>query len=176
MNLDDDFFTLFGLPRHHQLDRSALDSRYRELSAVVHPDAHAHASDAERRLAMQWSTRLNEGHQTLRNPATRARYLLELDGVDVALERNTAMPPDFLIQQMEWREAIAEARAGDDVDALEGLLARIRKTHQAILTEMAADLDERHDTAAAAGRLRMLKFMERLEEETGRAIEELEDR
>ncbi|MGC7990846.1 Fe-S protein assembly co-chaperone HscB, partial [Salmonella enterica] len=87
----------------------------------AHPDKFAHASDAEKRVAMQWATRANEAYQTLKNPLKRARYLCELHGVDLQTESNTAMAPAFLMQQMEWRETLDDAKAGKDIDALEQL-------------------------------------------------------
>ena len=98
-----DFFHLFNLPLRYQIDSAALEQSYRTLQAQVHPDKFAHLSEQERRMAMQWATRANEGFQTLRSPLNRARYLLSLQGVDTQEESNTAMPVDFLMQQMEWR-------------------------------------------------------------------------
>ena len=83
----------------------------------MHPDRFASAGDAERRASMQWTTRVNEAYRTLRSPVQRARYLLELEGVDVAFETNTAMPPDFLMRQMELREALEAAGDARDADA-----------------------------------------------------------
>jgi DnaJ-domain-containing protein 1 len=78
----------------------------------VHPDKFVNATDAEKRVAMQWATRANEAYQTLKSPQKRAHYLCELNGVDLQTESNTAMPMAFLMQQMEWREALGDARAG----------------------------------------------------------------
>ena len=103
-----DHFALFALPRQQALDEAALDQAFRQLQAQVHPDRHARADDAQRRLAMQWSTRVNEAYQTLKSPLRRARYLLTLLGCDPEVENNTAMPADFLLRQMELRETVAE--------------------------------------------------------------------
>lgn len=105
-----DFFQLFNLPAVFKIDSAALERSFLGLQAQVHPDKFAHLSDAERRLSMQWATRVNEGYQTLRNPLNRARYLLLQHGVDTQEESNTAMPVDFLMQQMEWREALEAAK------------------------------------------------------------------
>ena len=96
-------FELLGLPVAFALDPARLESGYRELQGAVHPDRFAAASDAERRIAMQWATHANEAYRTLRDPLERARYLLRLRGFDTEEETNTSMPPDFLMQQMEWR-------------------------------------------------------------------------
>src|SRR5690554_3050796 len=111
-------FELFGLPVRFELQADALERAYRDIQARVHPDRFAHAGDAERRASLQWTTRVNEAFRTLRHPVTRARHILELNGVDVAFETNTAMPQDFLMQQMELREALEEAK---DADALDNL-------------------------------------------------------
>ncbi len=103
-------FELLGLPVSYTVDAAALDDAYRELQGRVHPDRFASASEAERRVAMQWATRANEAYRTLRNPIDRARYLLGLKGFDTGEESNTSMPPDFLMQQMEWRESVEDGR------------------------------------------------------------------
>ena len=104
-------FDLFHLPARFTLDMGALDAAYRDVQGQVHPDRFVNATDAEKRVAMQWATRANEAYQTLKNPQKRARYLCELNGVDLQTESNTAMPMAFLMQQMEWREELGEARA-----------------------------------------------------------------
>ncbi|HEY6096115.1 MAG TPA: Fe-S protein assembly co-chaperone HscB, partial [Gallionellaceae bacterium] len=110
IDLKQDFFQLFGLPQRYLLDSTALEQHYRTLQAQVHPDKFAHLSETEQRVSMQLSTRVNEAYQTLRSPLRRARYLLTLHGVDTQEETNTSMPVEFLMQQMEWREAIEEAQ------------------------------------------------------------------
>src|SRR5438132_12609726 len=102
-------FELFGLQAAFSVDEAALDQSYREIQSRVHPDRFAHAGDAERRASLQWTTRVNEAYRTLRNPVSRASHLLALNGIDVAFETNTAMPAEFLMEQMELREALEEA-------------------------------------------------------------------
>jgi molecular chaperone HscB len=93
-----DFFGLFGLAPVFRLDEAALESAYREVQTQVHPDRYAHLSDTEKRVSMQWATRVNEAYRTLRTPLLRACYLLQLNGVDPGLETNTAMLPAFLME------------------------------------------------------------------------------
>ncbi len=114
MDLTADFFSLFELPKSFRLSLSELDSRYRDIQAQVHPDRFVNAGDAERRLSMQWATHANEAYQTLKKPLERAKYMLQQAGVDIQAENNTAMPVDFLMEQMEWREAVMDARSGGD--------------------------------------------------------------
>jgi molecular chaperone HscB len=169
-----DFFTLFNLPRRFQIDNAAIEQAYRDLQAQVHPDKFAHLSEAERRLSMQWATRVNEGYLTLRNPLNRARYLLSLQGVDTQEESNTSMPTDFLMQQMEWREALEEAMQTKNADALEALEQRVQHEVRFLQQQLAVDIDDTHDYAAASGIVRKLKFLERLAEEIGSAFDELD--
>src|SRR5258705_13693228 len=111
-------FELFGLSPRFQLDAVALERAYREIQARVHPDRFAHAGDAERRASLQWTTRGNEAYRTLKSPVQRGKHLLELHGVDVAFETNTAMPTEFLMQQMELREKLEEAKDPKALDDL----------------------------------------------------------
>ena len=169
-----DFFHLFNLPSRFQIDSTALEQNFRALQAQVHPDKFAHLSEAERRLSMQWATRVNEGYQTLRSPLNRARYLLSLHGVDTQEDTNTAMPGDFLMQQMEWREALEEAKQEKDSTALDAMEQRMQHTKRALEQDLARDLDEVHGFAAASGIVRKLKFLEKLAEEIGSAFDELD--
>jgi molecular chaperone HscB len=166
-------FALFGLPQTFAQDSRVLDARYREQVAAYHPDRFASAPDAEKRLSLQAATRVNEAYQTLKNPLSRARYLLQLAGVDTEEETNTAMPMDFLMAQMQWREAIEDARAQQNVDALEKLNLELRAEVDALEAHLAQLLDTLHDFTAAALAVRKLRFFEKLEEEVGNAIEKV---
>ena len=173
-DLQQDFFSLFKFPVRFQIDGSALEQKFRALQAEVHPDKFAHLTESERRMSMQWATRVNEGYQTLRNPLNRARYLLSLQGVDTQEDSNTAMPVDFLMQQMEWREALEETRQTKNGTALEKLEQRVQHEMRLLQKQLATDLDETHDYAAASGIVRKLKFLEKLAEEIGSAFDELD--
>ena len=175
MNLSTDFFSLFELPKVFRLNLSELDSRYRDVQAQVHPDRFAHASEAERRLSMQWATRANEAYQTLKKPLERAKYLLHLAGHDLQAENNTAMPADFLMEQMEWREAVMEARGGGDHHELERLHNRLRSDMAGRFDELAALLDEKKDHATATDRVRRLMFLDKLLYEIDDALASLEE-
>lgn len=115
------FFAMFGLPVRYAIDLTALDSAWRAVQAAVHPDRFAAGTDAQRRLALQWSTQINEAHDTLKDSVRRAAYLCQLKGVEVDAERNTAMPADFLVQQMEWRESLDDASTAKDLRAISQL-------------------------------------------------------
>lgn len=166
-------FSLFQLPETFALDAGALDAAYRDVQGQVHPDRFINATDAEKRVAMQWATRANEAYQTLKNPQKRAQYLCELNGVDLQTESNTAMPMAFLMQQMEWREALGDARAGKDMDALEALDAQLKEERAALLKQVGVQLDA-GDFAQAAQGVRALMFLAKFGEEVGFAFEAME--
>ncbi len=173
-DLQQDYFRLFDLPPGFALDIPRLEQAYRALQMQVHPDTVAHLSEAEQRLAMQYSTRVNEGYQTLRNPLRRGRYLLSLRGVDTQEETNTAMPLDFLMAQMNWREEIADARAAADADALEAIEKHLRAETRLLENQLSSALDEAADNALAAELVRKLRFMEKLAEEIHSAYDALD--
>ena len=164
-------FELFGLPPSFTLDMTQLEQAYRQLQSQVHPDKHAHLGETEKRLALQWATQANHAYQTLRQPLARARYLLQLNGVDTQEETNTAMPADFLMEQMEWREAISDAKAAQDINELEALSHRLRREVQQMQQSVAQLLDEQQAYAKAAELVRKLRFFEKLDSELGDAIE-----
>jgi molecular chaperone HscB len=166
-----DHFALFGLPRAQGIDPAALDARFRELQAQAHPDKHASASDADQRLAMQWATRINEAYQALKNPLARARYLLHLLDHDAQIESNTAMPAAFLMEQMELREAVAEAKVGADDTALDALRSRLVAEIRAEYARLQAVIDEQRDFPAATALVRQLMFQEKLLHEIDEALE-----
>ena len=158
MNLSSDDFELFGLPRRFALDRGELDARRRALQAEVHPDRFTGADAAAQRAAMQSAVRVNEAHARLADPLKRAAYLCELAGTPVRAEDNTAMPLDFLREQMAWRESLDEADSRAEIDALARDLADARRL---AYERLASALDERRDFAAAAQEVRALMFIER---------------
>ena len=167
-------FELFDLAPGYALDNAALDAAYRGIQARVHPDRFAHASDAERRASMQWTTRVNEAYRTLKSPVQRARYLLELNGVDVAFETNTSMPTEFLVQQMELREALERAGDAKDAAALDALRGELRAERLVMERALAEAIDARRDYAGAAGLVRKLMFLEKLDADIDLAYEALE--
>lgn len=165
-SLADDHFALLGLPRSFVLDSQELEQAWRRLQAQVHPDRYATAAPAERRIAMQWASQVNEAYRTLRSPLRRARYLCELAGHPVQAESNTAMAPAFLMQQLEWREALEAGRQqgnGDGLDALEQELKAASAEIEAALKEAFALNPP--DYAAAVARVREWMFIQRLLEE-----------
>jgi molecular chaperone HscB len=167
-------FELFALPMAFAIDAERLDRAYRGIQAEIHPDKFAHAGEAEQRLSMQWSTRVNEAYQTLRKPFERARYLLQLHGVDAMDAKNTAMPADFLMQQMEWREALQDAQTARDMSALQSLERDLRAYARDVLGRLSSLLDEHNSYAEAGDVLRKVRFMDKLLEEIDATYEAIE--
>ena len=170
MNLQSDDFELFGLPRRCAQDRSAIDARWKELQREAHPDKFAAQGAAAQRVAMQWSVRINEAYQRLKDPLKRAAYLCELAGAPVRAEDNTAMPAAFLMQQMEWREALEDAASEQELDALEGEMLAAKKQ---MLGECGRLLDEAGDAAAAVQQVRALMFVARFAQDVDRRRDQL---
>jgi molecular chaperone HscB len=168
MKLEDDDFTLFGLPQRFALDRPGLDERWRALQGKVHPDRFSAEGAASQRLAMQWAVRINQAYQRLKEPQSRAAYLCELRGAPIDAERNTAMPADFLHEQMAWREALDEAADGPAVLALE---AQVAARERELLADVGRLLDEAGDANAAAGQVRALLFVQKFRSDLNRRLE-----
>ena len=164
-------FELLGLPARYAVDPASLERGYRDLQSRVHPDKFASATEPERRVAMQWAARANEAYRTLRHPVERARYLLGLKGFDTEEESNTSMPPDFLMQQMEWREAVEHARAASDTAQLEQLRSSLAESRTDMLRmlELAIDRDANFD--AGCSLVRKLRVLDKLEEEIDEALQ-----
>lgn len=167
-------FELFGLSAAFGLETEALEHSYREIQSRVHPDRFAHAGDAERRASLQWTTRVNEAYRTLKDPVQRAKHLLELHGVDVAFETNTAMPPDFLMQQMELREALECATLAKDAARLDALRAELTQSRRALEEHVAEAIDARKDYRGAAELVRKLQFLDKLDSEIDSAYASVE--
>jgi molecular chaperone HscB len=158
MRLTDNDFQLFGLPETQAQLRADIDARWKALQAEVHPDRFTSEGPAAQRVAMQWAMRVNEAYQRLKDPLKRAAYLCELRGAPVQAENNTQMPPAFLMQQMEWREALDEAH---DEAALEALDEDALAAESAALAQVQQLLDDNHNALAAAAQVRALMFIQR---------------
>lgn len=171
MLFDSDDFTLFGLPLRFKVDETELAARRRALQAEVHPDRFAAAGPAAQRAAMQWAVRVNEAYRRLQDPLKRAAYLCELKGAPIGAEDNTAMAPDFLMQQMAWREALDDAGTHAAVEAIGHTIDAHRRE---AYVELARSLDESTDFARAAQQVRALMFVERFAGDVEQRLQSLE--
>lgn len=171
MNLQSTDFDLFGISEQFSQDRTHIDTRWKELQRQAHPDMFAAQGPAAQRIAMQWSVRINEAYQRLKDPLRRAAYLCELHGAPVNAENNTAMPADFLMQQMQWREVLSEA---ENSDALDKISAEAKHRGDELLAKIELALDGQNDFQTAAQHIRSLMFIKRFAGEVACRIDQLE--
>jgi molecular chaperone HscB len=168
-------FELFGLPAAFSLDRAQLDVQWKSLQREAHPDRFASEGASAQRIAMQWSVRINEAYNRLKDPLKRAAYLCELNGAAVNAENNTSMPSAFLMQQMEWREALDDCKAlkvvESKIEGLEKLLDEVDSSHAASLKQIASLIDADQNFFAAVGQVRALMFIEKFAQEVQHQID-----
>ncbi len=163
-------FELFDVPARFVQDRTQLDTRWKALQREAHPDRFAAEGAAAQRVAMQWSVRINEAYQRLKDPLKRAAYLCELQGAPVQAENNTAMPAAFLMQQMAWRENLDDTESAAGLEALaDEVAAEQRRVQQ----ELAQLLDVTKDPVQAVGQVRALMFIERFTHEVNAKLDRL---
>jgi molecular chaperone HscB len=167
-------FEFFSLPQQFDVDLKALESNYRKIQSDSHPDRFVTASASEKLAAMQAATLANEAYLTLKSPGLRGAYLLGLSGIVAIDEKNNQMPADFLMQQMEWREAVEDAEHARDVTVLEHLLDEIaleaKQLQQTLSTQF-----KQNQLADATDSTRKLIFMDKVRADIIKAIEKLED-
>ncbi len=169
------YFELFGLESVFNIDLAILESHYRTIQSESHPDRFVNATSAEKLESMQLATLANEAYQTLKKPASRARYLLELQGITAISETNTAMPADFLMQQMEWRETLEDAKAAKDITAVDNLLNEIQQEAKSLNAALAALIDVKQDYVSATDATRKLIFIDKVCTDINKVIEQIEN-
>jgi molecular chaperone HscB len=134
-----DHFEVLGLPRAYHVDAADMESRYLALQKETHPDRFAKALPRERMEAVVRNTELNDAYRVLKNDIKRAEYLLKLEGVDIGEEKpqsSTAatkqlvVDPKLLMEVMELREALADARSDDDGPKIEALTNDVKQRRQ----------------------------------------------
>ena len=164
------YFTLFQLEPQFDIDTDSLEQNYRTLAARFHPDRFASASAFEQKQAVMMSSTVNEAYRTLKNPTDRAAYLLRQQSIDADAPEHTSFAPEFLMQQMEWRETLAEARGGQDQTALTALDKEISGAQQ----ELWRDLREafrRQQYEDAAQFVRQGRFLDKLKKEISNLLQ-----
>ena len=167
------YFELFKLPQTFSLDVATLESNYRKIQSESHPDRFVSASSAEKLASMQTATMANEAYQTLKSPGLRAAYLLSLQGVTAIDDKNNQMPADFLMQQMEWREAIEDAENAGDVSTLENLLDEIGDAGKSLQINLESQFQHNH-LSEATDSTRKLIFMDKVRADIVKSIEKLD--
>lgn len=155
-------FELFQLTPQAAVDLGSLSRRWKELQAMTHPDRFASRGDSAARVAMQYSIRVNEAYQRLKFPISRFAYLCELNAVPIEAERNTAMPLEFLTQQMQWREELEEASS---ISELEALQEEVDELKSKLELDCIKAIDTKADFLEASKIVRSMMFVDRFQSE-----------
>ena len=169
-----EYFQLFALPENFAIDTKLLEANFRKIQSSSHPDRFVSATAAEKLASMQLATLANEAYDTLKNPARRAKYLLEKQGIDAVADTNTALPMDFLMQQMEWREQLDDAKTAKDVAVLDELHGTLQSDAKMLESELADLFDHKKDYVAATEVTRKLIFIDKVCADIQQAIEYLD--
>ena len=168
------YFALFNLEQRFTLSMADLEVAYRDLATRVHPDRHAQAQAVQQREALSLAANANEAYRTLRKPVLRARHLLALRGVH-SDEGRAAMPHEFLVEQMEWRDALGDARTARDAAALRSLAATVHGRAAALLARLEMQMDILQDYSAARDTVHEFMFVEKLAADIDDSLAHLED-
>ena len=164
------YFTLFQLEPAFDIDAENLEQTYRALAARFHPDKFASASAFEQKQAVMMSSTINDAYRTLKNPTDRAAYLLRQQGIDADAPEHTSFAPEFLMQQMEWRETLAEARGGQDQTALPALDKEISGAQQELWWDL-REAFRRQQYEDAAQLVRQGRFLDKLKKEISNLLQ-----
>ena len=171
----ENFFELFGLPVAFDIDSGRLTEQYRELQKQVHPDRFVNEDEQLRLKSVQDTALLNEAFQTLKDPAARASYMLKLAGIDIDAEKDTSMDAAFLMEQMEFREAVAQVDSmPDPLGTVDEMAATLKKKLDALYQTF----DQQYaanDLAGARDSVRKLQFLMKARQELEQTAERLED-
>ena len=157
-------FSLFRLPETFELDNQILEQRYRTLAAQFHPDKFAAASGFEQKQAVMMTATLNEAHRVLRDVIERAAYLLKLNNIDADSPEHTHFEPEFLMQQMAWRETLMDAKLENNAAALTELAQTIKQAQTELHRNLQVAFSENH-LEKAAELVRQGRFLQKLQQE-----------
>lgn len=167
-----DYFTLLGMPNRFDIDKQQLVLNYQELQRQYHPDRFAGKSDKEQTQAISHASTINQAYQTLKNPLSRAEYMLLLQGIDIANEQQTMQDTAFLMEQLTLREELDDIEHSCDAESLlADFSARLAKMYTLRHDEMVKTLDNQ-TWDVAADNVRKLRFLTKLKEQ----VEQLEER
>lgn len=165
------FFTLLQLPETFEIDLEKLDQNYQNIQKEIHPDRFAASDDEAKLESIKKTAQANNAYQTLKSPIRRAEYLLLLEGIHIDDEKYTAVPQDFLMQQMEWREEL-ESHKKNRV-ALEKLAQDIQKNKIEMIKELPRHFENKSNLDEAAKITRELNFIEKIEQHINDALIEI---
>lgn len=170
------YFELFAVPMTFDLDLQRLSENYQSLQKLTHPDKFAGQSEQQQRLAVQKNAQVNDGYQILKSPISRAEHILSLRGIELANETQTMQDMTFLMQQMQWREALEESGSSTDPQSvIDDLIDEVdtarKKISKNILCQFELNTDEANQ--AVAEDVRKLKFIDKMHDEIGEQEEKL---
>lgn len=169
------YFDFFNLPEQFAIDLQELDQAYKKIQKLVHPDRFVTATEAEKRIAMQWAAMANDAYQTLSDPLKRSVYICELNGYDVQKETHVSMDPEFLMQQLKWREQLQKIRETRNQSTLEKLAEQQLLVRRQQMEEVENSLNQRQFENAMQ-KIRKMMFLEKFGEEIRQAFDELESK
>lgn len=141
VNFKQNYFELFNLTESFQLDKEELADRYTRSQQSVHPDRYSSASEQEKRLSLQYSVLINQAYNTLKKPLTRAAYLLELNGIDTSGNQNAPVDSEFLLEQIELREALEEVEEHEKEEEQLNLLSQLKSRMENLRQTLEVDFD-----------------------------------
>ena len=167
-------FELLGVPALFALDEHELAKRHRDLSRALHPDRYAGRPSSERREALNRAISVNEAFRRLRDPISRAEALLQQLGREVSESNQPKPDTSLLMQVMEEREALSAARRKGDRPKIEGIAAAASDQAEQATERMAdAFSEEPIPVDRVLKLLGELRYLRRLKEEAGAALDEL---
>ena len=158
------YFNLFQLEPSFNIDTEALEQTYRALAARFHPDKFASASAFEQKQAVMMSSTINDAYRTLKSPIDRAVYLLKSQNIDADAPEHTSFSPEFLMQQMEWRETLMDAQMEQNHDTIRALDQEIQEVQNNLYQDLQQAF-EQQDYESAAQWVRHGRFLNKLRNE-----------
>ncbi len=158
----ENYFELFSLSADFDINITKLSTEYQQQVAKFHPDKFASGSDKERAWALQNTSLINTAFDTLQSSLNRANYLLELNGINAFDETDTQMDVDFLIAQIELREALETIQASKDEMALDDFIEKIDEKIKHNVDNIRASFTNTKALNEIKDLVRELKFYEKL--------------
>lgn len=166
-----DPFATLGLSLRFDLDVNELEKRYRDLQRALHPDKHMDAGALERRAALSKAVEVNEAYRVLRDELSRAAALLAAHGVNVSSESKA--DPELLMEVMELREALADARSSSDQALIDKLASDVRSLESTTRVSM-KDAFVASDWKRASTMWTRMRYLRRFLDEVNAILEEKE--
>ena len=165
------FFTLLNLPEAFVVDLKKLDQHYQVVQKEIHPDRFASLNDEAKMESVKKTAQVNDAYQTLKSSIRRAEYLLHLYGFDINDEKYTAVPQDYLLQQMEWREELETHHKNKE--ALEKLSSEVAIKKNEKIDLLPIYFDKKNNLPEAIKITRELNFIEKIEQHIDDALIEI---